>query len=164
VGAAVALVVAPSEPPAPAPSLVAATELSLRPATLPAPAPYRSHPAVLRLEVQGLPYPNWERRFGWRAAGARRDRIAGRAATTLFYDKAGRRIAYTIVSRPALALGRAAAVTSRAGVELRTFAVRGRVLVSWRRRGHTCVLSGRHVPLGTLLALGAWRAGGAIPY
>jgi len=147
-----------------APPLLAAVRVASRPPALPAPVPYRDHPVLLRLEVQGLPYPNWEPKFGWRAVGARRDRVAGRGATTLFYKKARWRIAYTILSRPPLPMPRDAWTTARGGVQLRSFVLGRRVVVTWHRNGHTCVLSGTGVARRTLLALGSWRAGGAIPY
>jgi hypothetical protein len=44
------------------------------------------------------------------------------------------------------------------GVELRTLKLGGRVVVTWRRAGHTCVLSGASVPPGELQQLAAWQA------
>jgi hypothetical protein len=37
-------------------------------------------------------------------------------------------------------------------------------VVTWMRRGQTCVLSGTATSQATLLHLAAWRGGGGIPY
>ena len=55
--------------------------------------------------------------------------IDGRATRTVFYERRGRRVAYTIVARPALP----------GGGQL-TF--HGRRAVQWTRAGHTCLVSG----------------------
>ena len=90
---------------------------ALRPAT--AEAAPREH-------IDGLAFPRYER---WRAVGARADVIDGRATRTVFYERRGRRVAYTIVARPALP----------GGGQL-TF--HGRRAVQWTRAGHTCLISG----------------------
>jgi hypothetical protein len=104
--------------------------------------------------VSGLPFPYWEDRFDWRAAGARTDHLAGRVATTVFYRRGAQRVAYTIVSGQPLA-----APASHAALS-----IAGRQVVTWLRRGNTCVLSGRGVPVAELVRLAAWRGHGRIPY
>lgn len=146
------------------PSVAEAAALSARPATDPPPARYDGSMALLNLEVQGLHYPNWQRRFGWKATGARADQIGGRGTRTVFYQRRGRHIGYTIVSGPALPSPQRARGVTRAGTLLHTFNVHGRTVVTWRRKGHTCVLAGAGTRAADLLALGAWRAGGAVPY
>ncbi len=47
------------------------------------------------------------------------------------------------------------------GYELPIFALAGRTVVTWRRAGHTCVISATHVPVGSLEQLAGWRASGA---
>ncbi len=123
------------------PSVSQAAALALRPALAPPPAPDPDDPrAQLGADVQGIYFPNWQSR-GFRATGQRRDRIDGREATTVFYQWAGRRIGYTIVGSPPLRAP-AGKVSWLNGTELRTLAVDGREVVTWRRDGHTCVLSG----------------------
>jgi hypothetical protein len=78
---------------------------------------------------------------------------------TVYYDWKGKRIAYTIVAAPALRTP-AAQVTHLNGTELRTLKVDGRLVVTWRRAGHTCVLSGAGVPAERLQRLAAWTAPG----
>jgi hypothetical protein len=146
------------------PSIAEAAGLAARPATAPGPGPYDETTTLLALEVDGIPYPNWSHRFGWRATGARTDRIDGREASTVFYEKHGRRIGYTILSGPALRVPAAGARVTRRGTELRGLDLGARAVVTWRRRGHTCVLSGTAVERTTLLTLGAWKGGGSIPY
>jgi anti-sigma factor RsiW len=98
-------------------------------------------PAATDEQVDGLAFP---RPKGWQAIGARRDVVGGRETRTVFYEKAGRRIAYTIVSGPALAEGD------------RVLAAGGRRAYSWPRDGRTCVISGA-VPEGVLHAAAQWR-------
>ena len=75
-----------------------------RPRQLPGdPAGARQRPATtLRAEVDGVRFPEWGREFGWHETGMRRDEIDGRRTTTVFYEHMGHRLAYTIVSGPAL--------------------------------------------------------------
>src|ERR671915_606487 len=59
-------------------------------------------PKLLDAEVEGVVFPSWDDKFGWRASGARDDELDGRDTETVFYDKEGKRIAYTIVGGDAL--------------------------------------------------------------
>ena len=86
--------------------------------------------AAPRERIDGLAFPRYPR---WRAVGARADTIDGRATRTVFYERGGRRVAYTIVARPALP-----------GRGLLT--VHGRRAVQWTRAGHTCLISGDVAP------------------
>ena len=112
----------------------------------------------------GLPFPYWEDRFGWRATGFRRDDVGGRGATTIVYRRAGARIAYTIVAGDALRTGAATRRTVLRGTAVRAFRRDGREVVTWQRRGHTCVLSGAATSRDELLRLAAWTGGGELPY
>jgi hypothetical protein len=117
-----------------------------------------------RLRAAGLPFPYWEDRFDWRATGARTDRLDGRVETTVFYRRGARSIAYTIVSGRRLRAAAGARTIVRAGTTLTSFSTDGRQVVTWLRRGHTCVLSTRDAPLDALLKLAVWRGRGRIPY
>jgi hypothetical protein len=128
-----------------------------RPATEPAPPTGRNE-YLLDRSLEQIPFPNWRKR-GWRAVGARRDRIDGRTAETVFYERSGRRVAYTIVSGSPLSPGDGAR-SVRARVEFTRLALDGRAVVTWRRKGHTCVLSGTRVPQKELLNLASWKAYG----
>lgn len=146
------------------PSVADAAALGQRPPTEGAPSGAPGTPQLLRAKVDGVPFPNYAAKFGWKPAGARHDDPSGRGATTVFYAKGGRRIAYTIVSGDALDSPSDARTTKRGGVEYRSFSNNGRTVVTWKRDGHTCVLSAKAVPPAELIALADWRGNGAIPF
>jgi hypothetical protein len=146
------------------PTLQQAVALSVRPPLARVHEPADGALTLPRVRADGLPFPYWEDRFGWRAVGFRRDRIGGRLLTTVIYVRAGQRIAYTIVPGPPLPSTAGAQTIVRQGTTLHSLSVRARQVAIWLRRGHTCVLSGSGVPAGALAWLGAWRGGGEIPY
>ena len=106
--------------------------VALRPATA---------PAALDRDFDGIRFPTYER---WRATGSRTDEVGGRRVRTVFYERDGRTIAYSIVSGPALEDG-----------ELHTLRADGRAAVTWTRRGRTCVIAGALDP-ETLATLAVW--------
>jgi anti-sigma factor RsiW len=145
-----------------APSLGQAAALAGLGAAAPAPAPDSGAPSVtLERNVGSLYFPNWAKRFGWRAIGQRVDHINGRLAVTVYYKWHRAIVAYTIVAAPALDQP-SARVTRVNGTELRTLRLGGRLVVTWRRAGHTCVLSGVSVPARDLQHLAAWKAPGLV--
>jgi hypothetical protein len=102
--------------------------------------------------VEGLTFPAWQRALGWDAVGARTDELDGRRLTTVFYEKAGKRVGYTIVAGEALD-----PPTGARGTRFRIFESGGRAAVTWLRNGRTCILSGPGVPAKTLVKLAAWK-------
>lgn len=118
---------------------------------------------LLRDRVDDVPFPNFSGKFGWRPVGVREDELEDRDTRTVFYEKNGRRIAYTIVAGAALEEPDAPR-TDLGGVELRTLTADGRTVVTWQRLGHTCVLSGAGVDGNTLRELAAWKAKGAVAF
>jgi hypothetical protein len=148
---------------APALNLRQASALTLGPATMAAPSESHEHRAQLAAAVDGIPFPYWGGRFGWRSTGARSDRIAGRAVRTVFYaDSHGQRIGYAIVagtSAPRLSGG---VVAWRGGVPYRLLVENGSHVVTWLRSGRLCVVSGRDVSSATLLRLASWVQRGGI--
>jgi hypothetical protein len=140
-----------------APSLRQAAAPTLRAATLPAPPESGAHHAQLAAAVDGVPFPYWGERFGWRTTGARSDRIDGRMVTTVFYaDADGARIGYAILAgTPAPRLG-GGVVARRHGVPYRLLNVNGAATVTWLRDGRLCVVSGHGVSSATLLRLASW--------
>jgi len=139
------------------PSVSQAASLALRGSAMPAPLPGGAYPpATLSTDVEEVYFPNWSGRFGWKADGQRIDRLGGRQAVTVFYARAGQRIAYTIVTAPALKLPHASTMSLN-GTKLQTFSLRDRLVVTWRRAGHTCVLSGVGVSQAELSRLAAWK-------
>jgi hypothetical protein len=145
---------------APALTLRETSGLTLRAATMTAPAESSVDPKQLAVAVDGVGFPYWEDRFGWRSTGARVDRIGGRAVTTVFYtDGHGRRIGYAIVAgtpAPAVSGG---TIAWREGVAYRLTREHGAAVVTWMREGHLCVVSGRDMDSATLLALASWNDG-----
>jgi hypothetical protein len=138
-------------------SVAQAANLATLGPTAPAPAVDRAHPGVLKRSVGGVSYPSWQDEFPWRASGARADKVNDRRAVTVFYSNpSGERIGYTIVDGKALdePPGPSVQHGSERYVVLRSG---GRTIVTWRRGGHTCILSGSaKVSPGKLLTLAAW--------
>ena len=146
------------------PSLASAAALSARPVTDPAPPPQAGHPKLLDRWVGGVPFPSWQKKFGWRATGERADSLGGRDTATVFYARKGKRIGYTIVDGKPLKVPAGAAPARRNGIELKTFRTEGRLAVTWLRGGRTCILVPRGVPRNNLLRLAAWKGKGAVPF
>ncbi len=131
----------------------------LRAATMPAPPQSSANPAKLAAAVDGVKFPYWADRFGWRSTGMRDDRMDGRAVTTVFYsDSHGHRVGYAIVAgTPAPRIGGGGGVALwRDGVSYRTLSQNGVAIVTWLRDGHLCMVSGRSVSSATLLQLASW--------
>jgi hypothetical protein len=145
------------------PTVVEAARLAQRPTTAPvAVAP--SNPKLLAASVEGVPFPNLSKEFGWRPVGIRSDRLGDRDARTVLYKHDGKRIAYTIVSGDGIAAPSDASTTRRNDVTLHALGDRGRRVVTWWRDGRTCVLSASGVGDRELLALASWKGDGAVPF
>jgi anti-sigma factor RsiW len=133
------------------PSVSQAAALALRGAVMAAPA---THPGANRnQDVQEIYFPDWSR-AGWRAVGQRVDRFENRTAVTVYYEWKGKRVAYTILAAPAL---RRPTTRMRRldGLGFQSLASGGRLIVTWRRAGHTCILSGSGVSTAELARLAA---------
>jgi hypothetical protein len=140
-----------------APSISQAAALASRGAVLPAPG---THGAVLKEDVQETYFPNWAPSFQLWPSGRRVDRLHGWRAVTVYYtDHANHELAYTILASPPLSWT-AARTTRVNGVALQSFVQHGRTVVTWRRGGHTCVLSASGVSAAKLAQLAAWRVPG----
>jgi hypothetical protein len=132
------------------------------PATQPAPA---AAGPVLTAAVDGVRFPAWGDEFGWHETGMRRDELGGRPSTTVFYEHQGHRIAYTILSGPALPRPEGARVIRRDGLELAVYhdpRHGGHDVAVFERDGRTCVLAGHVMRLSTLIELAAWKGGGQL--
>jgi anti-sigma factor RsiW len=143
--------------PGSAPTLVQASAVATLGAVQPAPPPDPQAPRTrLGTDVQEVYFPNWSGK-GWHAIGQRADTIHGRHMTTVYYQWGRAKIAYTIVSTPALAQPNAP-VSYVGGLALRTLTVNGRDVVTWQRDDHTCILSTAHdVAPAVLRGLAAWH-------
>jgi hypothetical protein len=128
--------------------------LTLAGATQPAPSENPSDRAELAASVEGIPFPYWREKFGWRSSGSRLDSRDGRTIRTVFYsDALGRRVGYAIVAgSPAPSVG-AGTMQRLHGTPFYLTTQGGAPVVSWVREGHLCVISGRGVSPATLLAL-----------
>jgi hypothetical protein len=132
------------------PSVSQAAQLALRGPSGPAPAADPSDPGrKLAQRLQGLYFPNWSATLGWRPVGVRSDQLGGHRAVTVYYERQGVGVAYTIVGAPAL-VAPSTPVTQVGRVALQTLSVGGRTVVTWRRAGHTCVISASGVPTRVL--------------
>jgi hypothetical protein len=145
-------------------AIVIAASLGGRgPATMTAPAKSPGHRGQLAISIDGVAFPDWEHRYGWRPVGARADLLGGHAVTTVFYaDANGTRIGYSIVAAPPppLTWPRNSTVVSRASVRYWLDTVGGEPVVAWTHAGHRCILSGRGVSGKVLMALATWHGGG----
>jgi hypothetical protein len=134
-----------------APSLQQTVHLTLAAAVSPAPAEHGTQ--ALDISASGIRFPYWQRTVGWRALGARTDRLGGRTVVTVFYrSHSGSRVGYAIVGGAPLPIGPGRMVT-RGGVPYWLLREGATDLVTWRRAGHTCVIAGHGVGPETLLRL-----------
>ena len=117
------------------PAVDDALAVALRPATA---------PAMIGDHVDGVRFP---RSGKWQAVGARTDVVEGRSMRTVFYEREGKTIAYTIVDGPALDDDGRYRVISGPG---------GRTAVVWTNRGHTCLISGAGIDESVLHKLAEW--------
>jgi hypothetical protein len=120
------------------PAVGDALAVALRPATA---------PAVTGDHVGSAWFP--ESGGGWHATGARSDTVEGRKVRTVFYERDGRTIAYTIVDGPPLE-------EHYDGTVQEVPAPGGRTAVTWVNGGHTCLISGSGVDVDVLRHLAAW--------
>jgi hypothetical protein len=145
------------------PTVVEAARLSERPPTTQVGVD-PSNPKLLAAGVEGVPFPNWAGEFGWRHAGTRSDPLDDRDARTVFYERSGKRVAYTIVSGKGIPAPSDSRPASRNGVRLHSLGDDGRRVVTWWRGGRTCVLSSADVGDEELLKLASWKGDGAVPF
>ena len=117
---------------------------------------------LLKVHVEGTRFPDYERKFGWRAVGQHEDEVDGRLVRTVDYRKDGDRVSYSIVAGDAL--------DEPDGSDLEAEGTRIRRVgdaraVTWRRGGHTCVMEGSSgVSVDTLAELAGWKAKGEISF
>lgn len=140
------------------PALSQAAALATLGPSQPAPPPNPAAPRLkLDLDAQGTYFPNWSTQFHWRAIGARTDVVGSRQAITVYYGWHKLRLAYTILGGGPLPQpsGQPLALN---GYRLYSFAAGTRTVITWRRNGHTCVLSATGVPVSVMQRLAAWPA------
>ena len=145
-----------------APTVAEAAQFATQAPTDPAPWPVGDG-VRLALDVDGVVFPDLQKSYGWQAVGVRRGMLDGRGATTVVYENSGRRIAYVVVAGSGLPRPSGSDGTTLGGVLFQTLRVDGRLVVTWRRLGHTCVLVGAP-PRSELLTLASWRGDGTLRY
>jgi len=139
------------------PALGQAAALATLGPTQPAPPPNPDAPRVkLDVDVQDVYFPNWSTQFHWRATGVRIDQVASRPAVTVYYGWRHDQLAYTILGTGPLPQPGGQPVVL-GGYRLYTFTSGRRTIVTWRRDGHTCVLSATGVPVRIMQRLAAWQ-------
>jgi anti-sigma factor RsiW len=138
-----------------APSVADAARFATKPPTAPAPPPAGKAGTKLALAVDGVHFPNLRVFAGWHAVGARQERLGNRDASLVVYSRNGKRLGYVIVAGGGLARPSGAQATSIRGVEYQTLPLSGRLAVTWRRGGRTCVLTGQ-ATRRELLRLASW--------
>ena len=89
---------------------------------------------------------------GWTPVGARADTVEGVAVTTVFWGRAGRRVAHTVLPGDAPPPD-GARRTGRRGVLLSSFDSGPRTAVTWTENGRTSVISAIAVDRGELYDL-----------
>jgi hypothetical protein len=145
--------------PAGGPTVAAAAGLGARTPMTVAGATPNDHGVVPGVSAAGISFPDWGPNFGFEAVGVRRDRLGGRLATTVFYAHGDQQIAYTIMSGPPVPAGASLHESEWDGIWIGSFLSHGRVVVTWLRNGHTCVLSGAGTPAALLARLASYKAG-----
>jgi hypothetical protein len=142
------------------PTVEDAAAFATAPPTAPAPA---ADGPLLDLAQDGIAFPAWTEKFGWEATGARTDELDGRSTTTVFYEKDGKTLAYTIVGGDALDVPDGTVVNAE-GTPVTVFEDGGRLVATWERDGNTCVLSGEGVDQAKLAELAGWKGKGAVAF
>jgi hypothetical protein len=150
----------------PSPTVLATAQFAARGPVLPPPKEDPQNRALLASDVDGVPFPYWGGAFPWEAVGAREGKVEDRATKTVYYqNEQGARVAYTIVAGAALDPPDGARSRTVNGVPLQVTEQGAKRVVTWKRQGHTCVLTApRTVPEAKLLALAAWKGKGNVPF
>jgi anti-sigma factor RsiW len=138
-----------------APTVADAARLATEPAAQPAPAAAGTAGTRLAIGLEGVAFPDFASAYGWQAVGVRRGRIDGRDAIVVYYRKDGRRLAYAIVAGSGLAVPSGGQTEVRRAVPYKAVRLNDRLVVTWRRGGHTCVLVG-DAPRSELVRLASW--------
>jgi len=143
------------------PTVRDAAAFAVAPAAAPAPP---ADGALLELSQDGVAFPAWGEKFGWQATGSRTGELDGRPATTVYYERDGKTLAYTIVGGEALGAPDDSTALQAEGTPVAVFTADGRPAAAWERGGHTCVLVGEGVSGATLAELAGWKGKGAVAF
>lgn len=141
----------------------AVVAMSARPA-LAEPAPAPAGDGVLRRSFAGVTFPDWRKALDWRAIGARRGSVDGRATDTVYYRHTHHTVGYTVLAGRSLGLPSEGRRVERNGVTIQLFRDGPRTVAVFEREGRTCVLAGVVHREDTLVKLASWRADGALTF
>jgi hypothetical protein len=136
-------------------------ELSSRPA-LESAGGKGDRDGLLRRSFAGVTFPDWEESQSWRAIGARRDIVEGRATDTVYYRHTHHTIGYTVLSGPSLGLPRLGQRVRRDGLTVQLYRDGAATVAVFEREGRTCVLAGVVHRPETLVRLATWQGDGAL--
>jgi len=141
------------------PSLTNVYAAARRAPTQAAPAPLGGSPPVLDARVGDLPFPDWQKKFGWKAVGRRDDTLSGRPVTTVFYrNPEGARLGYAVVSGNPLGDNPPGHRVTRKAKTYNVARAGKRTIVTWTQQGHTCaIVAPSLVPRARLVDLAASR-------
>jgi hypothetical protein len=117
-----------------------------------------SPPVPAAEPIRGDGFAYFASRAHWSPSGTRQDRVEGRRVITAFWDRSGRRIAYSVVSDAPVDAPADARRIGRRGVLLRSFDRGGRTAVAWTENGHTAVISAIGVSRAALYNLAGGRS------
>jgi hypothetical protein len=146
------------------PTVVQAAELSDLPAMDASVPVDPANAKLLDASVDGVPFPNLHAEFAWQEAGSRSDELEGRRTRTVFYEREGQRVGYTILSGEPIGPPDGARPSVQNGVRLNTVTDDGQAIVTWLREGRTCVVSGKGVSAKDLRDVASWKGDGAVPF
>jgi hypothetical protein len=160
---AAVLVVSLSGNGSPTLTLHSTVALTLRSPTMAAPAQNPHNATELAADVEGVAFPYWEDRFGWRSTGARVDHLGGRTVTTVFYARGHDQwLGYAIVAGASAPHVSGGIVREREGTPYRFLSVDNASVVTWLRDGHLCVMAGHGMSDAQLMSLASWRERGTL--
>jgi hypothetical protein len=144
-------------------TIAAMATISARP-SLELPAPAAAGDGTVRRSFAGVTFPDWSGPHGWRAVGARRDSVDGRATDTVYYQHTQHRIGYTVLSGKSVSLPWEGRRVERDGVPVQLYRDGPRTVAVFERGGRTCVLAGVVHREETLVKLATWRGDGAVRF
>lgn len=135
------------------PSVQDVAQAALNAPTQPAPA---VHGHYVDAEIAGIHFPDYGSKWGWKAIGARTDRVDGRDALTVIYAKDGTGVHYTVVDGDALPTPDGAKVVDVKGTPVALKRDGDTLTASWEVNGHTCILATKAADETQLLKLVDW--------
>jgi hypothetical protein len=124
-----------------------------------APASIPDKLPILDVKVGPHAFPDWTKKFGWKATGQRSDELAGREVTTVFYrNPKGAQLGYAVVHGDPLKQAPPGREVRRNGKTYNVATTGGRTVVTWTQWNHTCLLvAPAKVPASKLVDLAASR-------